>query len=173
MLNALKRFFSSKPQFKPGPPPSPRLVISQSCIEGLGQCLAPETSKSHEGIAYLLGQSDGTTTLAMAAIRPLAQTTFGSFMVDSLAMSRIVRAAADRGLQIVGQVHTHPGEAYHSEGDDDGARIAFTGYVSIVLPNYGRQLPLLTGVAAYFFQAGKRFIPLSTASITVIPGKIT
>ena len=62
---------------------------------------------------------------------------------------KVVRAAVDRGLQVVGQVHTHPGDAYHSDGDNAGARIAFTGYVSIVLPDYGRDLPALTRAAAY------------------------
>lgn len=165
--------FGTKPRYKPGPPPPPRLVISQACIDALGLCLAPEIRKGHEGIAYLLGQSDGTTTIALAAIRPDAQVTRGSFMVSAQAMAKVVRAAVDRGLQVIGQVHTHPGDAYHSEGDEDGARIAFTGYVSVVLPDYGRNLPALTRAAAYFYQAGKGFVPLETKALIVVPGSVT
>ncbi|MCV2864409.1 Mov34/MPN/PAD-1 family protein [Albidovulum sediminicola] len=172
MFRALKKLFAPKPKFKPGPPPPSRLVITRSCIEGLGECLSPEIDRGHEGIAYLLGQSDGTTTVAVAAIRPKARTTRGSFAVEAPAMARVVRAAVDRGLQVVGQVHTHPGEAYHSDGDNDGAKIAFTGYVSVVLPDYGRQLPALTGAATYFFQAGSRFIPMAPDAITVISGRV-
>jgi proteasome lid subunit RPN8/RPN11 len=172
MLSLLKRLFSPAPRFKPGPPPAPRLVISQGCIAALAECLGPEICKGHEGIAYLLGQSDGITTLAVAAVRPDAQTTRGSFHVGAPAMARVVRAAVDRGLQVVGQVHTHPGDAYHSDGDDEGARIAFTGYVSIVLPDYGRHLHALMGTTVFFFQAGKRFILLDPRSVTILPGKI-
>lgn len=172
MLDFLKRLFVRKPRYKPGPPPPPRFVISEACIDALAACLGPEIEGGREGIAYLLGQSDGTTTMALAAIRPEAQVTRGSFMVGAPAMAKVVRAAVDRGLQVVGQVHTHPGDAYHSDGDNAGARIAFTGYVSIVLPDYGRDLPALTRAAAYFFQAGKGFTALGASSVTIVPGRI-
>jgi proteasome lid subunit RPN8/RPN11 len=87
-------------------------------------------------------------------------------------MAKVVRAAVDRGLQVVGQVHTHPDDAYHSAGDEDGARIAYTGYVSVVLPDYGRHLPALTRAAAYFFQAGKGFVPIDAGAITIVPGMV-
>lgn len=172
MLSVLTRLFSRKPRFKPGPPPAPRLVISETCIAALGECLAPEIRKGHEGIAYVLGQSDGVTTLAMAAMRPDAQTTRGSFAVSAPAMARVVRAVVDHGLQVVGQVHTHPGDAFHSEGDDEGARIAYTGYVSIVLPDYGRRLPSLAGAASFFFRAGNGFMPLEESRVTVIGARL-
>lgn len=172
MLNALKRLFAKKPHYKPGPPPPPRLVISQGCIDALAPCLAPEIRNGQEGIVYLLGQSDGTTTVALAAIRPEAQVTRGSFVVSVPAMAKVVRAAVDRGLQVVGQIHTHPGDAFHSDGDEDGAHIAFTGYASVVLPDYGRHLPALTRAAAYVFQAGKGFVPLGAPNIVIVPGRV-
>lgn len=172
MLDIFKHLFARKPHYKPGPPPPQRLVVSQACIDALAACLAPEIRDGQEGITYLLGQSDGTTTVAVAAIRPEAQVTRGSFVVGAPAMAKVVRAAVDHGLQVVGQVHTHPGDAYHSEGDDAGARIAFTGYTSVVLPDYGRHLPALTRSATYFFQAGKGFVALDAACVIIIPGRV-
>jgi proteasome lid subunit RPN8/RPN11 len=172
MLDSLKRLFAAKPRYKPGPPPPPRVVLSQACIDALAACLEPEIRRGQEGIAYLIGQSDGTTTVALAAIRPEAQVTRGSFVVGAPAMAKVVRAAVDRGLQVVGQVHTHPGDAYHSDGDDDGARIAFTGYTSIVLPDYGRHLPALTRAAVYFYRGGKGFTELHAPCVTVVPGRV-
>ncbi len=172
MLATLKDLFRRKPRYKPGPPPPRRFVITESCITALGICMAPEIKKGHEGVAYLLGQSDGTTTIAIAAIRPAAMTTKGSFNVPPAAMARVVRAAVDRGLQVIGQVHTHPGQAYHSDGDDDGAKIAFTGFISIVLPHYGRHLPSFTGAAAYVFKVGERFMVLDPATIVIVSGRI-
>lgn len=171
-LSDMRRLFRHRPVYTPGPPPPPRLVLTQACVAGVQECLMPEIRRGHEGIAYLLGQSDGRTTLAVAAVRPQAQTTRGSFDVSAPAMARVVRAATDAGLQVVGQLHTHPGEAFHSEGDDEGARIAFAGYVSIVLPQYGRHLPALTGMAAYFFEVGKRFTAIDPANIAIVPGRL-
>jgi proteasome lid subunit RPN8/RPN11 len=134
--------------------------------------MAPEIKQGHEGIAYLLGQSDGTTTVAVAAIRPEATTTRGSFAVGSPAVAKVVRAAVEAGLQLVGQVHTHPGEAYHSDGDIDGARIAYTGFVSIVVPDYGRNLPSLDGAVAYMVRGNIGFVPIDASHIGSVPGRL-
>jgi len=105
-------------------------------------------------------------------MRPEAITTKGSFKVTVPSMARIVRTAASRGLQVVGQVHTHPGLAYHSDGDEDGARIAYTGYVSIVLPDYGRRLPGLDKAAIFMFRSGHGFIELDPPNLTIIPERL-
>lgn len=86
MLAALRR--RTKPHYKPGPPLPPRVVISQACIDALAASLGPEIRNGQEGIVYLLGQSDGTTTMVIAVIRPEAQVTSDSFMVGAPAMAK-------------------------------------------------------------------------------------
>src|SRR5690606_31149598 len=90
MLVSFKRLFARRSRYKPGPPPPPRLVVSQACVDALAACFDPEIRGGQEGIAYLLGQSDGTTTVALAAIRPKAQVTSGSFLVGAPAMAKVV-----------------------------------------------------------------------------------
>ncbi|MBK79593.1 MAG: hypothetical protein CMQ43_01565 [Gammaproteobacteria bacterium] len=172
MWSALTRLFVRKPAFKPGPPSAPQLLFTDSCVAALQECLLPEIQKRHEGIAYLAGRTDGGVTIAIAAMRPKAQTTPGSFNVTAAAMAPIVRAAASRGLQVVGQVHTHPREAFHSGGDEEGARIAYTGYVSLVLPDYGGHLPGFDGAAVYLFRAGLGFVQVEPARFRIIPGRL-
>jgi proteasome lid subunit RPN8/RPN11 len=169
MRAALARLGIRKTKVKPGSVAAPRLILTQGCVAALRACLEPEIRKGHEGISYLAGRSDGTTTLGIAAMRPEATTTRGSFNVSAPAMARIVRAAATRGLQVVGQIHTHPGEAYHSDGDEDGARIAYTGYVSLVLPDYGRRLPAFDGAAIFMFRAPGGFVKIGSSHFTIIP----
>jgi proteasome lid subunit RPN8/RPN11 len=132
--------------------------------------LAPETQRGHEGIVYLLGRTDGTVTLAVSVFRPHARTTQGSFDVSAAAMARCVSQASEFELQVVGQIHTHPGQAYHSGGDVEGARIRYAGYVSLVIPNYGRRLPSLAGLAAYIWTADGRWADLAASDIVIIPG---
>ncbi len=171
MLERIKKLFFRKRVFKPGPPEPPRLILAQSSVTALRSCMKPEIRKKHESIAYLLGQTNSTTTLVVSVIRPQAQTTPGSFKVESVAMIRIMRAAVRLGLQVVGQIHTHPRKAFHSEGDEEGARIAYSGYASIVLPDYGRRLPSFKGAVAYMFQTNSGFIPIAPDCFVIVPGK--
>lgn len=148
-----------------------RLVLSEASVVGLRECLAPETRRHHEGIAYLYGLTDGNTTLVIGAARPQARTSAGSFEVSAVAVARVLRAIDIAGMQLVGQAHSHPEEAYHSEGDEDGARMAYQGFVSIVLPRYGIELPSLAGCAAYFFHE-HRFVELDRDTLTTVPGRL-
>jgi proteasome lid subunit RPN8/RPN11 len=131
--------------------------------------LAPEVRRGHEGIVYVLGRTDGFVTLAVAVFRPQARTTPGSFYVSADAMAPCVTAASSLNLQVVGQIHSHPGQAYHSGGDVEGARIRYMGYASIVVPNYGRSLPDLNGVTAYMWRTGEWRL-LTDADLVIIPG---
>ena len=150
-------------------PPPRVLVMTEASVFAMRECMSAEIARGHEGIAYLLGQTNGSTTVIIGAVRPESRTTRGSFDVSSLAMARIVRKATDTGLQVAGQIHTHPREAFHSDGDIDGARIAYDGYVSIVVPDYGRLLPSLDGAAIYFYRSGS-FAGLSAKAVRVISG---
>jgi proteasome lid subunit RPN8/RPN11 len=145
------------------------LIINEAAVLAMRDCMAPEITCGHEGIAYLFGLTNGITTLVVGAMRPQARTTAGSFNVTPVAMASVVRAASDAGLQVVGQIHTHPRLAFHSDGDVDGARIVYDGYVSIVVPEYGRLLPSLAG-AAFYIYAGDAFTELKPRSVRVIGG---
>jgi len=154
-INSILRLGRRKaaPAYREVTAPVPtRVTLTESCLNAMRACMAPEIELGHEGVAYLLGLTTGDSTVIVGAIRPDSHTTIGSFNVSSVAMARVVRAAGNAGLQVVGQVHTHPGSAYHSGGDDDGARIAYDGYISIVVPNYGRELPALRGAAIYAYR---------------------
>ncbi len=156
--------------YRPVNRPAPRaLVMTEASVVAMRVCISTEITLGHEGIAYLLGQTNGSTTIVVSAIRPESRTARGSFEVSSVAMARIVRKATDAGLQIVGQIHTHPKLAFHSDGDVEGARIAYDGYISIVVPEYGRLLPSLAGAAVYFHRDGV-FAELSASAVRVISG---
>lgn len=148
---------------------APAVIIAEALLVAIAGELHADSRKQHEGIVYLLGRTDGSVTVALAASHPEAITTRGSFEVSAVNMSRVVRAAADACLQVIGQLHTHPGPAFHSEGDVAGARIKYPGYVSIVVPDYGSALPGLEGSACYFYEAGHRFREMATDDVHIVP----
>jgi proteasome lid subunit RPN8/RPN11 len=145
-----------------------RILMTSACVNALDIEICESRDSRHEGILYLLGQTDGHTTLAVAVCRPTAKTTRGSFHVEQLSMAKVVRIAAKLHLKVVGQLHTHPGAAYHSDGDIEGARIRYDGFCSIVLPNYGAQLPSFEGAATYFYRRDRDWLELNSDDFFVI-----
>jgi len=53
------------------------------------------------------------------------------------------------GWNLIAQVHSHPGEAYHSDTDDDLAVINQLGGLSIVVPDFAREDFSLETAAVY------------------------
>jgi len=149
---------------------SPKLILTKACLDAVQTGLMPEITQGHEGIVYLLGRTDGKVTLGVSVFRPQARTTYGSFDVSAAAMAQCVACASELELQVIGQIHTHPGEAYHSDGDVEGARIRYAGYISLVLPDYGRPLPSLKGIAAYIWRTEGKWAELANDDIIIIPG---
>lgn len=171
MIPPWLRFWSKPPRARHVVlPPQPKFLLTQACLDALPAALAAEMRLGHEGIVYLLGRSDGVVSLATTVFKPDAFTTPGSFHVEPRAMAACVSAAGQFELQVVAQLHTHPGSAFHSDGDVEGARIRFPGYVSIVLPDYGRLLPRMDGAAVYMWSATGNWLQLASTDVIVIPG---
>ena len=115
--------------------------MTTHCRDQVTEHLHKSAQRRHEGIVYFVGLTNGTTSAALYAMLPEADATSGSVDVSARELGKIIRAASEAGLQVVGQLHTHPADAYHSEGDLVGMRIRYPGYFSIVVPGYGAQLP--------------------------------
>lgn len=145
------------------------LVLTSSCVKAIEYCLKDFVIKRHEGICYLYGIVGEEVTLAVSAMKPEAQTTYGSFFVSAKSMAQVVRAGANNSLQVVGQVHTHPQQAFHSTGDNEGALTAYDGYVSIVLPGYGRKLPSFKDGAFFVYVKGHGFIEVPSTKMKIVP----
>ena len=93
--------------------------------------------QEHEGVAYWAGKRLGADCLVTTCVAPAAATTHGSFHTTSEANARVIMYLAKVGLELVAQVHSHPGSFVdHSPGDDERALMPYVGYFSIVVPNY-------------------------------------
>jgi proteasome lid subunit RPN8/RPN11 len=95
--------------------------------------------RRHESILYWAGtQTTRNDVLITTCIAPRAKTTPGSFRTTAADNARAISAMNNEGLQLVAQVHSHPGTLVdHSHGDVTGALMPFEGFLSIVVPEYG------------------------------------
>lgn len=59
------------------------------------------------------------------------------YFVSSCTLFALNRALAETGLRLIAQVHSHPGEAYHSHADDRYAIVTSEGGLSLVVPDFG------------------------------------
>lgn len=143
------------------------VTLKTAVIDALRPALDWYIAHEHEGVLYLFGSTDGVNTDIKALYAPRARTSWGSFKVAGPAMAEMIRAATDARMQVVGQLHTHPSVAYHSDGDFLGAQIRYPGYVSIVLPEYGNHLPQLQGMHAVVFDPDRKWRRLSPSAIVI------
>ena len=123
--------------------PRSKLTVRMTthCHGQVAAYIHKSAQRGHEGIVYFVGLTNGTASVALYAMLPEANATPRSVDVTAPEIGKIVRSAAGAHLQVVGQLHTHPGNAYHSDGDLLGMRIRYPGYFSIVVPDYGARLP--------------------------------
>jgi hypothetical protein len=94
----------------------------------------------HERVVYWAGIKRSDLWMATTVVRPQAKTTWGSFRTSDKANADVVAFLSACGLALVAQVHTHPGQGVdHSDGDDADAFMPSENYLSIVVPDYGKQ----------------------------------
>lgn len=70
-------------------------------------------------------------------IHPKHKSNFHGVTLDSAWINKFWLELAERGLGVRVQVHTHPGEAFHSDTDDAFPLIHETGFLSLVIPDFG------------------------------------
>lgn len=69
-------------------------------------------------------------------VHPKHKAHAGGFVLDDGWLNDFWFSLAKDNLGVRIQVHTHPGEAFHSPTDDDFPIIHTTGFLSLVIPNF-------------------------------------
>jgi hypothetical protein len=98
-----------------------------------------------------------TISRAIFPVQRPSRTPFGLMVeVPGEELDRLNRECYRRREALIAQVHTHPGEAYHSELDDAKPLVASEGCISIVVPDFAREeLKNLMHAAVYRLQQGE------------------
>lgn len=120
----------------------------------------------HEGVVYWAGVASADSWVVTTVLVPEARTTAGSFHTSVLANSRVIQAVNDAKLQLLAQVHGHPGDwVGHSGGDDRGAFMPYRGFYSVVLPHYGSCGLLPLDQCGFHRYDGRRFNQLTASEV--------
>lgn len=106
-----------------------------------------------EGFALWAGRASGRVFEVTQMIVP-AQTGMRfeegvCVRVDGAELHRINLHLYEHGLSLIAQIHSHPGEAYHSETDDTFPIATTLGSLSLVVPDFAVRPFALADCAAY------------------------
>lgn len=75
--------------------------------------------------------------LITKVVHPKHDAHFGGFVLDDAWLSAFWLELGESNMGIRVQVHTHPGESFHSPTDDEFPIIHSIGFLSLVIPNFG------------------------------------
>ncbi len=75
----------------------------------------------------------------------------------------LLRTLRARDEKLIAQVHSHPGSAFHSPGDNERAASFHPGYFSIVVPGFARNIEAIEDCALFEFD-GREFRSISSDS---------
>ena len=149
----------------------PRLVVPSAVVTESERLL--RRWRRRETVIYWVGEAHTEAAVVTTVIRPKQQNTAGSFEVTREANADIVVWLCAHKLKLLAQLHTHPGSFVgHSGGDDLGASLAFFGFYSLVIPNYGRSgiLPLQQcGVHVFTNRFVELPTPIVEKQVQIIP----
>jgi hypothetical protein len=123
-------------------PALPVVYLHESCLLQTTVFLRQKTDAgiSHERVVYWAGKQGVDHLVITTGIAPHAVTSRGSFRTSARANADMIGVLAARGIEIIAQVHTHPGDYVdHSEGDNEDALMPFQGFLSVVVPSYARR----------------------------------
>jgi proteasome lid subunit RPN8/RPN11 len=141
------------------------IYLPESCALEALACLYKEGRKHREAVALWAGIREGDSFYVKRTIIPVqSASSFEDgliYVVKGEELHRISLDLFDSGMQLIAQIHSHPGEAYHSDTDDAYPIVTVAGGISIVVPNFATGGLKLSEWAIYRFIPDRGWTPLS------------
>jgi proteasome lid subunit RPN8/RPN11 len=81
----------------------------------------------------------------------------GYVRLSGPAMNEVWRRCEQNGLEVVADVHTHPGCALQSESDQAHPMISLRGHVALIVPNLARSVADYRNVGVYRYVGAKQW----------------
>lgn len=151
-----------------------KIIIDPTVVGTTLRVLQQFGAHGCEGLVLWIGHVDDDYARITRAVvpdqKPVKSEEGVGYFVDSEALFQLNRKLAETGLRLIAQVHSHPGEAYHSDTDDRYAIVTVDGGLSLVVPDFGSAPADPTLWAVYRLQSGiwHELDPPQTRSLLVV-----
>lgn len=139
------------------------LTVSTGAIQATLQLLQASGKRSAEGIVLWLGQDTGETAEVTHVLQPSHRASADFFHIPREGMDQIMDYLEKHSVRVLAQVHTHPGEAFHSPADDKWALVRHLDALSLVLPYFGSTADarnFLEVTAVFRLNASNEWVPV-------------
>jgi hypothetical protein len=112
------------------------VIVAQQIVAKTLQELREDGHARTERFALWLGRRTQTAVLVSEPYVPEYEASSDHFHIGRPAMANLINHLRGNDLMIGAQLHTHPGQAFHSPADDRWAIVRHVGALSIVLPYF-------------------------------------
>jgi proteasome lid subunit RPN8/RPN11 len=120
-----------------------------------------------ETVVFWLGKGD----VVDEVYRPQQSVSVDYFHLPSSSMRSLMDYLKKDRRRILAQVHSHPGQAFHSKADDEWAVIRHQGALSLVLPRFARTTTLqdfLEEAATFTLSAEDKWLEVDTSDVVSV-----
>ncbi len=130
-----------------------QVVVLRRIAEDTQLSLRSAGCNGNEGMVLWSGIQAGTVFQVQTMITPRQRAITSAegvcVIVDGDALHQVNVETYRRGERLLAQVHSHPGQAYHSEMDDRYAIVTSPGSLSIVVPDFATRAFSVADCAVY------------------------
>lgn len=135
-----------------------RVRVPRHVLEDTKRALSDFGTRGYEGFVLWVGRMAGDVASVVDILvppqEPLRDERGVGYFVDGRVLLAVNQFLHARRLRLIAQVHSHPGEAYHSAADDRYAVVTREGGLSIVVPDFARGPASLGAWAVYRLTRG-------------------
>ncbi|HEX6370893.1 MAG TPA: hypothetical protein VF006_18385 [Longimicrobium sp.] len=146
--------------------------VPRKLADAAGEHLRAAGEKGCEAFVLWAGRRAGSVfdVLATLVPRQTAHRTPSGLLVevDGDELLRVNVWLYDNGLQLVAQLHAHPGEAYHSDTDNTYPIMTQAGGLSLVLPDFAVRPFDVRDLAAHRLLPGCGWVRLTEAEAATL-----
>jgi len=129
--------------------------IPQSALEKSWAEMALDGQRGDEGIALWLGSHDSGQAIVQAVVAlrgPGIIKRPGLIRIESALFNEVADAALDRGMILVGHVHSHGGTFVDLSPTDRAYGVGVPHYLSVVAPHRALQQPQIADCGVHVFE---------------------
>ena len=143
----------------------PLLIVPKSIVETTDRYLSVSREEGVEVVVYWSGRQEANGLVVRKVWFPAQSSSPYSFAVGSKALFELNIGMYRLGHELVGQVHTHPSDAFHSEADDENAVCLQSGAISAVVPGFGQYSVSDVHHTLIFERRGRHWVELSPPEV--------